>query len=104
MGKDVYKIYEGYDFDNIVEVLSTLKNKTLKIGNILIEKYRDMIKNPDFEHDYWPKTATGIYKIGRDSIRLTKWLIYHDRSCSHNMNYFDLMGSISENLISNEIS
>ena len=35
---DVYKIYEGDDYDKIYEVLSTLKNKKLKINNILIEK------------------------------------------------------------------
>ena len=53
-----------------------------------------MLKNPDFEHDSWSKTATGIYKIRHDSIRLMKWLNYHDRSYYDNMNYFDLMESI----------
>ena len=33
---DVYKIYEGNDYDKIFEVLATLKNKKLKINNILI--------------------------------------------------------------------
>ena len=51
---DVYKIYEGNDFDEIYKVLSILKNKKLKINNILIEKYTDMLKNLDFEQDYWP--------------------------------------------------
>ena len=37
------------------------------MNNILIEKYRDMLKNSDFEQDYWSKTATGIYNIGHDS-------------------------------------
>ena len=32
----------------------------LKINNILIEKYKDMIINTDFERDYWSRTATGI--------------------------------------------
>ena len=35
---DVYKIYEGDDFNEIYKVLSTLKNKKLKMNNILIEK------------------------------------------------------------------
>ena len=35
---DVYRIYEGDEFDKIFEVLSALKNKKLKITNILIEK------------------------------------------------------------------
>ena len=33
-----------------------------------------MSENPDFEQDYWSRTAEGIYKIGHDSIRLMKWL------------------------------
>ena len=37
---------------NIYEVLSTIKNKNLKINNMLIEKSRDMIQNLDFEQDY----------------------------------------------------
>ena len=32
---EVYKIYEGDDYDKIYEVLSTLKNKKLKKNNIL---------------------------------------------------------------------
>ena len=69
---DVYKIYGGDDFNKIYEVLSTLKNKKLKINNILIEKYKDMILNPDFEQDYWSRTAIGVHKKGHDCIRLMK--------------------------------
>ena len=29
-----------------------------------------MLENPNFEQIYWSITATGIYKIGHDSIRL----------------------------------
>ena len=39
---DVYKIYEGNDYDKLYEVLSTLKK--LKINHILIEKYKDRQK------------------------------------------------------------
>ena len=53
-----------------------------------------MLENPDFEQDYWSRTAEGIYKIGHDSIRIMKWLIFYDRSYYDNMNYFDLMGSL----------
>ena len=91
---DVYKIYEGDVYDEIYEVLSTLKNKKLKVNNIIIEIYKDMIKNPDFEQNYWSRTATGIYKIGLDSIRLMKWICYFDRSYYENINYYDLMGSL----------
>ena len=61
-----------------------------------------MLENPDFEQNYWSRTAEAIYKIGHDSIRLMKWLIYYDRSFYDKMNYFDLKGSICKYL--NEIS
>ena len=99
---DLYKIYEGDDYDEIYKVLSTLKNKKLKINNTLIEIYKNMLENPDFEQNYWSRTATGIYKIGHDSIRLMKWICYYDRSHYENINYYDLMGSICNHL--NEIS
>ena len=98
---DVYKIYEGDDYNEIYKVLSTLKNKKLKINNILIEKYENMIENSDFEQGYWSRTATGIYKIGHESIRLMKRICYYDRSYYENINYYDLMGSICKHL--NEI-
>ena len=69
---DLYKIYEGDDYDEIYKVLSTLKNKKLKINNKLIKIYKDMIKNPDFEQNKFSLTAKGIYKIGHDSLRLMK--------------------------------
>ena len=99
---DVYKIYEGDNYDEIYEVLSTLKNKKLKINNILIEIYEDMIKNPNFEQNKYSITSSGFYKIGHDSIRLTKWICYYDRSYYENINYYDLMGSVCKHL--NEIS
>ena len=46
---DVYRTYEGIDFDKTYEVLPTLKNKKVKINNILIEKDKNMIANPDSE-------------------------------------------------------
>ena len=53
-----------------------------------------MLENPDFEQDYCSRTAEGNHKIGHDSIRLMKRLIFYDRSYYDNMNYFDLMGSL----------
>ena len=50
---DVYKIFEGNDYDELYKVLSTLKNKKLKINNILIEKYKNLLENSDFEQNYW---------------------------------------------------
>ena len=91
---DVYKIYEANDYNKIYEILSTLKNKKLKINIISIEKYKNMLENPDFEQNSWSRTATGIYKIGHDSIRLMKWICYYDGSYYENINYYDLMGSI----------
>ena len=62
-----------------------------------------MLENPDFEQNYWSRTATGVYKKnGHDSIRLMKWICYYDRSYYENINYYDLMGSLCNHL--NEIS
>ena len=58
---DLYMIYDGNDYDKIYKVLSTLKNEKLKINIILIEKYKNMLENSDFEQNYWSRTATGIY-------------------------------------------
>ena len=88
------KYYEANDYDKIYEVLSILKTKKLKITNILIEKYKDILENPDFEQDYWSRTAEDIYEIEDDGNRLMKWLVFYDRSYYDNMICFDLMGSI----------
>ena len=95
---DVYKIFEGDDFDEIYKVLSTLKNKKIKINNKLIEIYKNMLENPHFEQNKYSLTSTGIYKEGHDSIRLMKWICYCDRSYYENINYFDLMSSICKYL------
>ena len=34
--------------------------KKLKINNTLIEKYKDMLENLDFEHNHRSRTAEGI--------------------------------------------
>ena len=99
---DLYKIYEGDDYDEIYKVLSTLKNKKLKINIILIEKYKNMLENSDFEQTYWSRTSQGVYKIGHDCIRLMKWICYYDRSYYENINYYDLMASVLT-VLNNEI-
>ena len=60
-----------------------------------------MLENPDFEQDFWSKTAIGRHKIEYDSIGLLKWLIYYDRSYYDNLNYFDSMESICNYLNEN---
>ena len=79
-----------------------MKNKKVKINNILNDKNRAKLENPDFEQEYWSRTAEGIYKNGHDSIRLMKWICYYDRSFYENINYYYLMGSLCKFL--NEIS
>ena len=91
---DVYKIYEGNDYNEIYKVLSTLKNKKIKMNNNIIEIYKDMLENPYFEQNKYFLSSSGIYKIGHDSIRLMKWICYYDRSYYENVNYYDLMASI----------
>ena len=88
---DLYKIYEGDDYNKIYEVLSTLKNKKLKINNTLIEIYKNMLENPNFEQNKYSLTSTGIYRIGHDSIRLMKWICYYDRSYYENVEYLSLI-------------
>ena len=90
---DVYKTFEGNDYDEIYKVLSILKIMKLKFNNNLTEIYKDMLENPDSEQDYWSRTAESIYKIGHDSIRLMKWICYYDRSYYQIIKFYDLMGS-----------
>ena len=69
---DLYQIYDGDDYHEIYKILSTLKNKKLKTSNNLIEIYKDMLKNPNFEQNKYSLTSTGIYKNGHNSIRIMK--------------------------------
>ena len=57
---DVYKIYEGDDYDKIYKILSESKNKKLKINNLVIENYKHMIENLDFEQAYYLRLAIDI--------------------------------------------
>ena len=91
---DVYKLYDGNDYDEIYKALSTLKNKKLKVNITLIEKYIDMLKTLILKKNKYTITSTGFYKIAHDSIRLMKWICYYDRSYYENINFYDLMGSI----------
>ena len=61
-----------------------------------------MLLNPNFEQNCWSRAAEGIYKIGHDSIRLMKWICYYDRFHYENINYYELLGSLCNQL--NEIS
>ena len=54
---------DGDNSDEKYKVLSGKENKKLKINNILIEKYKDMLENPYFEQEYCSRTAKGIQKI-----------------------------------------
>ena len=69
---DVYKIYEDDDFNEIYEVLSSLKSGKLKFKNEKIEKYKNM--DPDFEQNYFSLTAQSLCRVGYDSIQLMKWM------------------------------
>ena len=67
------------------------------MNKIVIEQFKDMNENSDFEQDLWSRTATSTYKTGLDSIRLMKWLAYYDRFYYENINYCDLMGYVLKN-------
>ena len=38
-----------------------------------------MVRNPNFEQNYYSRTSVGVYKIAYDSLRLMKCLVYYDR-------------------------
>ena len=92
---DAYKIFEGNGCKKIYEAISNLKNKKLKNDNTLVEKYENMNLYLVLEQDYFLRTAKGIYKIRLDSVRIMKWFAYYDRSYYENINYYDIMPSIS---------
>ena len=83
----VYKIYDGNNFDKLFEVLSTLKNKKLKINNTLFEKYKKMLENPKIEQNHCSITSNGMYKTGHGIIRLMKGICFYNRSYYWNINY-----------------
>ena len=58
-----------------------------------------MLENPNYEQDHFSGTATGIFKIGHDSIRIMKRLWFYDRFHYENIIYFDLVGSVLKCLI-----
>ena len=62
------------------EVLPKLKNKNLKINNILIKRYKDMLEFPGFEQNCYSRTAEIISEIGHDSLGLLKCLACYDTS------------------------
>ena len=53
-----------------------------------------MLQNPNFEQNKNLIISTGIYKIGHDSIRLMKWICYHDRLFYENISYYDTMARV----------
>ena len=57
----------------------------MKIENILFEKFKNMLENPNFEQEYCSKTSDGMLKVGHDNIRLMKWLAFYDRSYFENI-------------------
>ena len=82
------------------EVLSEFKKK-FKIINIIFEKCKNILENPNFEHNHYSRTAEGIYKIGHDPKSLMTWLADYDEN-HENLNLFHLMASVLSCL--NEIS
>ena len=64
-----------------------------------MENYKNMTS--DFEQNHHSTTATGIYRIGHDSIRFMKRMAYFDRYYE-NKKHFDLMASVLTALTQNE--
>ena len=74
---DVYKRNEGESFNESLNILSTLRKKKLKSQNELAERKRSMIK--EFEQNRDSRTASGIFRIGHDRIRISKYMAHFDR-------------------------
>ena len=78
------------------------KEKKLKMYKILIETFKDMNENADFNQNYCSRTAVVTSRIGHDSIRLVKRLAYYDRSDCENIKHYDLLALVLSRV--NEIS
>ena len=87
---DVAQIYFDYDYDIVFDIVSGLKYRKLNIKPELIKYYKLMPEN--FYNDQCSKQARSIYKIGYKAISLMVFLC----QCQyyHNINYYDLLGSI----------
>ena len=72
--------------------------KVMIMNHTLIDIYKDMLLNPNFEQNKCSITSTGIYRIAHDGIRLMKWICYYNRSFYESNIYYDLMGSICNHL------
>ena len=58
-----------------MNVCSTrLKNENISIKIELIEKLENM--DPDFEPNFCSRTTKGVYRVGKCSIQLIKWIDY----------------------------
>ena len=65
---DVFRIYGSDDFSNLYSFIKfKIKNMKLKIKKILIEKYKNMKQNLDFQQNYYSIKTYCIYAIGHDS-------------------------------------
>ena len=53
-----------------------------------------MNEYPDFEQDYYSRTARELYKSEHDSIGKMNCLAYYDRTYQVNTNYYDFVGSV----------
>ena len=52
-----------------------------------------MFINHYFEENQNSRTATGIYEIGHESIKLMKWICYYERSHYEFISYYNYLGS-----------
>ena len=53
-----------------------------------------MLENPNFEQDFWSRTAISVNKTGHDSMILMKRICYYDQFYYETDYTYDLMGSI----------
>ena len=93
---DIIQIYDGYDYNRMLEVLSQIKNKKLNIKKDLIKYYNGM--ETKYQQTSISLSQKNIYKISYESIRLMKFLC---QKYTANINYHDFMPSFLYALINN---
>ena len=88
---DVIQLYNGENYDKMLDVLSKLRNNKLKIKKQLIDIYKNM--PPEFQQTEFLKSAKRIYKISYDCNRFMIYLCRYN--ITNSINYFDLIGTIT---------
>ena len=70
---DIIQIYDGYDYNKMLEVLSQIKNKKLNIKKDLIKYYNEM--DPNYQQTQISLSQKNIYKISYEIYSFNEILV-----------------------------